>query len=130
MRYLTSNTYVSPGKEQIRTVLAKVKRVFELYKPIVLRLQEEEVEVTSWFGLRRKVMTKDKHILKENKNSFLTYYNRALLMGYITEEEHTICSFIMDAPLLTKLEEWESADTVYLGEFDHNEFMFALKEEI
>lgn len=130
MRYMTSNTYVSPTKEQISMALVKVRRVYELFKPIVLRLELDEVEVVSWFGLRKKVMTKDKHIRKENENSFLPYYSRALLMGYITIEEHKICRFMMDSPTITRLKEWEAAETVYLGEFDHDELMFALTEEI
>ena len=130
MGYFSRDTYVSPRKEQIRTALAKVERVAEMFRPIVLRLELEEVEVKSWFGLRRKVMTKDAHIRKENENSFMPYYGRAFLMSYITVEEYKICRFMMDAPLITRLKEWEAADAVYLGESDHEELMFALTEEI
>lgn len=130
MRYGYGNSYVSPTKDQIVLALANVRRAYELYKPILVRLQTEEVEVKSWFGLRRKVVTKDKHILQANADSFMAYYTRALLMEYITPEEHTICEFVMNVPLIKQLEQWAVAEAVYLDESDHRELMFALKEEI
>ncbi len=130
MRFGYGNSYVSPTKDQIALALTNVQRAYELYKPIVVRLQTEEVEVKSWFGLRRKVVTKDKHILQANADSFMPYYTRALLMDYITPEEHTICKFVMNVPLIKRLEEWAVADAVYLDESAHDELMFALKGEI
>lgn len=130
MGYLSNSTYVSPTKEQIRMALTKVERMYEFYKPVVLRLQTDEVEVSSWFGLRKTVMSKDKHILKVNKNSFIPYHTRAYSMGYITLEEYKIFKFMMGAPTLNQLREWRDAERVYLGEFDYSELMFALTQEI
>lgn len=129
MSYL-SNTYITPTKDQISAALVKVKRVLELYKPIYERLQNETVEVKSWWGLRRKVMTKEEHIRKENENSFMPFYGRAFLLRYITAEEYQICRFMMDAPTIKTLQKWEEAEVVYLCEDDHQELMFALSEEI
>lgn len=129
MSYL-SNTYITPGKDQISMALVKVRRVFELYKPIHERLQNETVEVKSWWGLRRKLMTKEEHIRKENENSLMPFYGRAFLLGYITAEEYKICRFMMDAPTIKTLQKWEEAEGVYLCEDDHQELMFALSEEI
>ena len=150
MSYL-SNTYITPGKDQISMALVKVRRVFELYKPIHERLQNETVEVKSWWGagwnvikviwggrwdelLRKdtsgKLMTKEEHIRKANENSFMPFYGRAFLLGYITAEEYQICRFLMEAPGVKTLQKWETAETVYLCEDDHQELMFALSEEI
>lgn len=110
--------------------LVKVRRVFELYKPIHERLQNETVEVKSWWGLRRKLMPKEEHIRKENENSLMPFYGRAFLLGYITAEEYKICRFMMDVPTIKTLQKWEEAEAVYLCEDDHQELMFALSEEI
>lgn len=129
-RFLTSNSYVCPTKIQIRTALLKVRRVYELYKPITRRLELDQVEVSKWFGLRKEIMTKNEHILREGKGSLLPYHLRAWLLDYISEEEYRICKFIMAVPLVTKLEEWYEADQIFLGESDHAELIFALTEEI
>lgn len=129
MSYL-NDTYITPTKHQLSMALTKVKRVRELYQPISERLEKETVEVKSWWGLRRKVMTKDEHVRKENENSFLPFYARAFLLGYITPEEYQICRFLMDAPGIKTLQKWESAEKVYLCEDDHRKLMFALSEEI
>lgn len=129
MSYL-NDTYITPTKDQLRMALIKVKRVRELYTPINERLEKETVEVKSWWGLRCKVMTKDEHIRKANENSFMPFYGRAFLLGYITAEEYKICRFMIDAPTIKTLQKWEEAETVYLCEDDHQELMFALSEEI
>lgn len=129
MRHLTSNTYVSPTKEQILTALRKVLEAYKKYKPIVLYLEAKEVTVSKWFGLRKKTMTMDEHIQEKGKGSFIPYYLRALMLGYITPEEYKICNYVMESPTLTKLRQWHEADQVLLGEFDHNEFIFALTED-
>ena len=129
MGYL-NNTYITPTKDQLSMALIKVKRVRELYKPINERLEKETVEVKSWWGLRRQVMTKDEHIRKANENSFMPFYGRAFLLRYITLEEYQICRFLMEAPGVKTLQRWEAAETVYLCEDDHRKLMFALTEEI
>ena len=129
MRYLTTNSHISPTKEQIKFALMKMRRAADLYIVIDKRLETETVEVKSWFGLRRKVMTKDQHIRKVNKNSFIPYHTRAMGMGYITIEELRICRFVMNSPTIQKLQQWEGAECVYLGEFDHNELTYALTQE-
>lgn len=129
MSYL-NDTYITPTKDQLRMALIKVKRVRELYTPINERLEKETVEVKSWWGLRCKVMTKDEHIRKANENSFMPFYGRAFLLGYITAEEYQICRFLMEAPGVKTLQKWETAEKVYLCEDDHRQLMFALTEEI
>lgn len=129
MSYL-NDTYITPTKDQLSMALIKVKRVRELFTPINERLENETVEVKSWWGLRRKVMTKIEHIHKENENSFMPFYGRAFLLRYITVEEYQICRFLMEAPGVKTLQKWEAAETVYLCEDDHRKLMFALSEDI
>lgn len=129
MSYL-NDTYITPTKDQLRMALVKVQRVRELYTPIKERLEKETVEVKSWCGLRCKVMTKDEHIRKMNENSFMPFYGRAFLLGYITAEEYQVCRFLMEAPGMSSLLKWETAEKVYLCEDDHRQLMFALTEEI
>lgn len=129
MRYLTSNTYVSPTKDQIHLAWTKVTKAYQEYKPIVQRLENTEVTVKKWFGLSKKTMTMDQHIQQEGKRSFIPYYTRALMLGYITLTEFSVCSYVMESPTLTKLKQWYEADQVLLGEFDHDEFIFALTQE-
>lgn len=129
MRYLTTNTHITPTKEQIKFALTKVRRARELYEVINKRLDTETVEIKSWFGFRRQEMTQNQHILKEGKNSFISYHTIALCLGYITIPENRICRFVMNSPSVQTLEQWNNAETVYLGEWDHDKLIYAITEE-
>lgn len=130
MGYFSQQNYITPTKEQIDTALTKVQRVYELYKIINDRLEKENIEIKRWWGLRSEVMTKDQHIRKENVNSLMSYHTRAFILGYITEEEHRVWSFIWDSPSIKKLKEWKAAEKIYLGDDDHEKLMYALTEDV
>lgn len=128
-RFLTTNTYISPTKEQIQSAITKVERAYELYKPIDNRLKMDVVEVPKWLGLSKDILTKDEHIRKKNKNSLFPYFLRALLLGYVTIEQADVCTFVMEAPSLKTLREWAAADQVYLDEWDHDKLIYAITQE-
>lgn len=127
------DTYVKPSRDQLREALIKSEVVFDFIELINDRLKSERVEVKSFFGLKKKQMSKHAHIKKKFKDSFgllVPYYEGAWILDYISLQERFLCEKGYDVPRPTVIKNWLSMEEVFLNEYDAKKLHFILALDV
>ena len=90
------------------------------------RLRESKVVITSWFGLKRKVMTQREHVVK-SMHCWAWFHDMAEHLGYISPEEHDLLELRYRLPDVEDLDLWISSEQIFLTESDWRKVNICLK---
>lgn len=112
-------------KEQLLEALEKAINLSQQMNEVKVKMQEP-VTVKSWFGLRKRVMTKDKHTqMLTGSNYALTAY----ILDYIDLKEKQLSDYLWKCPSLKSLKSWLKVEEAYLCSDDFDKLYTLLYKE-
>lgn len=120
-----NNSLFKVAKEQLTKALVKVTKLETQKEKIKTKLQEK-VTIKIWFGLLKKEVTKDQHIIMQDG---WNYALEGVLLGYLTCEEKDLCDYLWNIPSSSKIKSWLKAEEVYLSSDDFEELCTLLFKE-